>query len=51
MRLRTDSSSFIHLSLVQALGFWTAYIVHATIFSKMLDSADEDGLREKKRTE
>jgi hypothetical protein len=38
-----------YLSLVQAFGFWTAYIVPATVFSNILDKADQDALVEKKR--
>jgi hypothetical protein len=37
-----------YLPLVQALGFWTAYVVPATVFSNILDKADRDALVEKK---
>ncbi|KAG4432994.1 hypothetical protein IFR05_011509 [Cadophora sp. M221] len=37
-----------YLGLTQAVGFWTAYIVPAVIFSKILDTADQKALAEKK---
>ncbi|KAL5322574.1 hypothetical protein ACEPPN_010547 [Leptodophora sp. 'Broadleaf-Isolate-01'] len=43
-----------YLSYVQTAGFWTAYIIPATIFSKILDGADiaaQEGKKEGKRGE
>ncbi|KAH9219828.1 hypothetical protein DL95DRAFT_457094 [Leptodontidium sp. 2 PMI_412] len=43
-----------YLSYVQTAGFWTAYIIPATIFSKILDGADiaaQEGKNEGKRGE
>ncbi|KAH6712268.1 hypothetical protein BKA61DRAFT_736713 [Leptodontidium sp. MPI-SDFR-AT-0119] len=43
-----------YLSYVQTAGFWTAYIIPATIFSKILDGADiaaQEGRKEGKRGE
>ncbi|KAJ9667303.1 hypothetical protein H2201_002504 [Coniosporium apollinis] len=38
------------LRLVQAVGFWTAYIVPATVFARLLDEAERNALSEKKVT-